>query len=72
MEPNLISYTQIKLTKIGGMYAKGIDKWQRGPSEDRRKWDKFLAPMIEYYERKLTETRGATIGQEGYGTVMHA
>ena len=37
-EPNLISYTLIKLTNTGGMYAKGIEKWQKRPPQDRRKW----------------------------------
>ena len=30
-KPNLISYALIKLTKTGGMYAKGIKKWQKRP-----------------------------------------
>ena len=30
-EPNLISYALIKLTKTGGIYAKGIEKWQKRP-----------------------------------------
>ena len=33
---NLISYALIKLTKIGGMYDKGIEKWQKRPPQDRR------------------------------------
>ena len=38
-DPNLISYALIKLTKTGGMHAKGIKKWQKSPPQDRRKWD---------------------------------
>ena len=71
-EPNLISYTLIKLTKIGGMYAKGIEKWQKWPPQDRRKWAKFYAHMVEEYERQLTETGSTTMGQEVYVTAMHA
>ena len=37
-KPNLISYTLIKFTKIGGMYVKGIKKWQKRPLQDRMKW----------------------------------
>ena len=36
-EPNLISYAPIKLTKTGGMYAKGVKKWQQRPPQGRRK-----------------------------------
>ena len=36
-EPNLIRYTLIKLTKTGGMHAKGIKKWGKRPPQDSRK-----------------------------------
>ena len=36
-ETNLISYALIKLTKTGGMYAKGIEKWQKRLPQDRQK-----------------------------------
>ena len=31
-EPNLISYALIKLTKTGGIYTKGIEKWHKHPA----------------------------------------
>ena len=71
-EPNIISYALIKLTKTGGMYAKGIDKWKNQPPQDHQKWSELLAHTIEGYERQLTETGGTTMGQEGCGTEMHA
>ena len=71
-DPNLISYALIKLTKTGGVYAKGIEKWQKRPPQDRQKWNKFLVHMVEYYARQLTKTGGTTVGKEGYGTAMHA
>ena len=70
-EPKPIIYALIKLTNNGGMYAKGIEKWQKIPPQDRRKWAKFSAHMVEDYEWQLTETGGTTIGKEGYGTAMH-
>ena len=48
-EPNLISYALIKLTKTGGMYAKGIKKWQKKPPQEQRKWYKFSYHMVEDY-----------------------
>ena len=71
-ETNLISYALIKLTKTGVMYAKGIEKWQKGPTQDRQNWAEFSSHMIEDYERQLTETGGTTMGKEGYGTAMNA
>ena len=54
------------------MYAKGIDKWQKRPTQDRRKWAELSYHMIEYYERQFTDMVGTTMGQEGYGTSMNA
>ena len=71
-ESNLISFTLIKLTKTRGMYAKGIEKWKKMPSQDRIKWAKFSTHMVEDYNKQLTKTGGTTISQEGYGTSMHA
>ena len=45
-EPNLISYALIKLSKIGGIYTKGIKKWHKRPAQDRRKWAKLSAHLI--------------------------
>ena len=42
-DPNLISYALIKLKKTGGMYVKGIEKWQKRPPQDRKTWSKFSA-----------------------------
>ena len=61
-EPKLISYSLIKLSKTGRIYAKGIKKWHKRPTQDRRKWDELSAHMIEDYKRKLTETGGKTNG----------
>ena len=36
-KPNLISYALIKIAKTGGIYAKGIEEWQKRPPQDRRK-----------------------------------
>ena len=69
---NLISYALIKLTKTRGMYAKGIEKWKKMPSQDRIKWAKFSTHMVEDYNKQLTKTGVTTISQEGYGTSMHA
>ena len=55
-EPNLISYALINLTKTGGMYAKGIKKWQKRPPQDSRKWFEFSAYVVEDYEGQLTKT----------------
>ena len=71
-EPNLTSYLLIKITKIGRIYAKGIEKWQKRHTQDSRKWSEFLAHLVEDYERQLTETGVTIMGQEGYGTAMHA
>ena len=54
------------------MYAKGIEKWQKRPQQDRRKWSELLTHMVKYYKRQLNETGGITMGQEGYVTAMHA
>ena len=48
-EPNLISYALINLTKTGGVYAKGIKKWQKRPPQDRIKWVEFPSHMVEHY-----------------------
>ena len=42
---NLITYALIKITKTGGIYAKGINKWQKRPPQDRKKWAEFLAHL---------------------------
>ena len=55
-EPNLISYALIKITKTGGIYSKGIEKWQKIPLQDRRKWAEFSAHMVEDYEKQLIKT----------------
>ena len=54
------------------MYDKGINKWQKRPPQDRRKWAELSAHMVEDYKRRLTKTGGTTMGREGYGTAMHA
>ena len=46
-KPNLISYALIKLTKTGGIYAKGIEKWEKRPPQDRRKWAKLSAHLVK-------------------------
>ena len=71
-KPNLISYALVKLTKTGRMYAKGIEKWQNRTRQYRRKWAKFSALIVEDYERHITKTGVTTMGQEVYGTAMHA
>ena len=71
-EPNIISYALIKLTKPGGMYAKGIERWQKSSPQDRQKWVELSAHMVKYYERQLTETGVTTMGQEGYVIALHA
>ena len=53
-EPNIMTYTLIEITKSSGMYAKGVEKWQNRPTQDRRKWAEFLSHMIEDYKGKLT------------------
>ena len=52
------------------MYAKGIEKWQKIPLQDRIKWADFLAHMVKDYEQQLAETGGTTLGQEGYGKAL--
>ena len=54
------------------MYAKGIDKWQKRPTQDRKKWDELSYHMIEDYERQPTDMGGTTMGQEGYSIAMNA
>ena len=61
-DPNRISYALIKLTKTGGMYAKGIEKWQKWPPQDQQKWAELSDHMIEDYERQRTEMGGTTMG----------
>ena len=63
-EPNIISYAVIKLTKTGGVYVKGIEKWQKRPPQDCKKWAEFLARMVEDYKRHLTETGGHHNGKK--------
>ena len=58
-EPNVISYTLIKLTKNRGMYTKGIEKWQKRPPQNRRKWAELL------YGGQITKTGSNTMGLEG-------
>ena len=70
-EPSLIRYALIKLTKTGGMYAKGIEKWKKRPTQDRQKWGKLSSHMVDSYESQLIETVGTTMGQEGYITSMN-
>ena len=53
------------------MYSKGIEKWQKRPPQDRRKWAEFSDHMIKDYYQQLNKTGGTTMGQEGYGTAMH-
>ena len=62
-ESNQINYALIKLTKTGGMYAKGIEKRQKRPPQDRQKWAEFSAHMVEDSERQKIETGGTTIGK---------
>ena len=64
-KPNLISHTLIKPTKTWEMYAKGIEKWQKRPSQDWRKWTELSVHMEQDYGRQLIETGGTTMGQEG-------
>ena len=45
-DPNLISCTLIKIKKYRGMYAKGIEKRQKRPPQDQRKWAELLAYMV--------------------------
>ena len=70
--PNLICYALIKLTKTGGIYSKGIERWQKRPPQDCQQWDELSVHIVKYYKRQLTKMGGATMGQEGYGTAMHA
>ena len=62
-DPNLISYALIKLTKTRGMYDKGIKKWQNRTPQDRIKWVKLSAHMVEDYEIQLTKTGGTKMVQ---------
>ena len=71
-EPNLISYTMIKITNTGGMYTKGIEEWQKRTPQDRRKWAEFSAHMVEDYEQHIINMERNTMVQEGYGTAIHA
>ena len=64
-EPNVISYTLIKLTKNRGMYTKGIEKWQKRPPQNRRKWAELLAHMVEEYGGHITKKGSNTMGLEG-------
>ena len=63
-ESNLISYALINLTKKGGVYDKEIEKWQKRPPQNRRKWAKLLAHMVKDYERQITETGEPTWGMK--------
>ena len=54
------------------MYAKVIQKWQKKPPQDKRKWDTFSSQVVKDYKKQLEETGRTTMGQEGYDTAMHA
>jgi hypothetical protein len=66
-EPQLIDDAMIKLSKTGGMYAKGMSRWQQRKPDDRKKWRDFVAFVVKEYERLQQELGGTTLGQEGYG-----
>ena len=51
----------IEITKLSGMYAKGVEKWQNTPTQDRRKWAKFSSHIIENYKGQLTYMGGTTM-----------
>ena len=66
-EPQLIDYAMIKLSKTGGMYAKGMTRWKQRDPDERKNWRDFAAFMVKEYERLQSELGGTTLGQEGYG-----
>ena len=46
------------------MYEKEIDKWQKRPPQNRRKWAELLAHMVEDYEQQITKTGGPQLGMD--------
>ena len=37
-ESHLIDYAMIKLSKTGGLYAKGMARWRERNTNDKKKW----------------------------------
>ena len=66
-ESQLINYAMIKLSKTGGMYAKGMTRWRQRDIKDKKKWREFVQFMVKEYGRLQQESGGATLCQEGYG-----
>ena len=55
MEPNLIRYALINLTKTEEMYTQRIEKWQNQTTQDRQKRSKLSSHMVEDYEIEIIE-----------------
>ena len=53
------------------MYAKGIEKWQKWPPQDWKKWDEISSRMVEEYEIQPADTGGTNVVHEVYGTAMN-
>ena len=65
-ETQLIDYAMIKLSKTGGMYAKGMARWRKRDTTEKKKWMDYVKFMVAEYERLQHEMGGTTLGQEGY------
>ena len=50
-----IDYVMIKLSKTGGMYAKGTARWQKRKPPNKKKWMEFVKFTITEYERLQQE-----------------
>ena len=48
-EPQLINYAMIKLSKTGGLYAKGMLRWLQREPDERKKWRDFVSFMVKEY-----------------------
>ena len=70
-EVNLINHALIKLSDIGILYMKALEKWNGRLVADQRKCATFRTVMVGEYNRMLAEGAGTTIQQEGYGTAFH-
>jgi hypothetical protein len=67
LEPQLINYAMIKLSKTGGLYAKGMSCWCQCEPDKWKKWRDFVSFMVQEYEHLQQELDGTTLEQEGYG-----
>ncbi len=59
----LIMYGLIKLNNTG-LYTKLIERWNKQPASQQKKWTEFRNHAITKYEKHLAEGTGPTTGKE--------